>query len=73
MLILKETSSPDMIVNKDRLKDLELCASGYNSAHIGQIINSITSASQLIAETNVNIKLTLTVMAADILSEVRHA
>ena len=68
MLILKETLSPDMIVNKDRLRDLELCASGYNSAHIGQIINSITGASQLIAETNVNIKLALTVMATDILS-----
>lgn len=72
LLILKETAAPAMLANKDRAEDLKRAAAGHSASCLGAIIGAILKTSQLIYQTNVNPKLALPVMLADILSEVKY-
>jgi len=68
MLIFKETGKPELLANKDRLKDLSEYSKSLSVLRLGDIISSIMKTSQILSETNVSAKLALTVMATDILS-----
>jgi len=72
MLIYKETGDSSGLANKDRLNDLSALAARHSSLELGDIINTISRTAQLLNETNVSAKLALTVMATDILNEVKN-
>lgn len=71
MLVFKETFKADNLANRDRIQDIEAGASRYSALKLGRIISVILKTIAILDETNVSLKLALTVMAVDILNEVR--
>lgn len=73
MLIFKETGiNTGSIANQDRRDDLAAIAKEYDSLGLARSISFILNTARLLSQTNTSAKLALTVMATDILNEVKN-